>query len=145
MTKNQIESKRIEMAGRLNEISGLEGSDFTDAIRAEAGALEAEYRDSGIKLQAALAVEDDERKVAEREAAELGSIAGSPEHRERLEIRSRTGLADFLSAAVAGREVSGAAREYSDACGVSPLGRLPLEIFGNGQPEHRAITSGPRS
>ena len=143
MTKHQLEAQRIKTASRLNEIGGLEGSDFTDAIRQESESLEVEYRDSGIKLAALLAVEDDERKVAEREAAELGSIAGSPEQRERLEIRSRTGLADFLSAAVGGREVSGAALEYASACGVSPLGRLPLEIFGNGQPETRAITSGP--
>ena len=60
-----------------------------------------------------------------------------------MEIRSKTGLADFLSAAVGGREVSGAAREYADACGVSPLGRLPLDLFGNGQPETRAITAAP--
>ena len=74
MTKNQIESHRIKMAGRLNEISGLEGDAFTDAIRAEASTLETEYRDSGVKLQAALAVEDAERQVAEREAAALGSL-----------------------------------------------------------------------
>ena len=128
----------------MNEISGLEGADFTDAIRAEASTLETEYRDSGVKLQAALAVEDAERQVAEREAAALGSLAaGDPETRERAEIRSKTGLADFLSAAAGGREVGGAAREYAEACGVSPLNRLPLDIFGNGQPETRAITTGP--
>ena len=141
MTKHQLEAQRIKTAGRLNEIGGLE--DLTDAIRQESESLEVEYRDSGVKLAALLAVEDDEKAVALKEAASLDSLAGSPEQRERLEIRSKTGLADFLSAAVGGREVSGAAREYADACGVSPLGRLPLELFGNGQPEHRAITAAP--
>ena len=73
MTKHQLEAQRIKTAGRLNEIGGLE--DLTDAIRQESESLEVEYRDSGIKLAALLAVEDDERKVAEREAAELGSIS----------------------------------------------------------------------
>ena len=144
MTKNELEGQRIKMAARLNEISGLDSDDFTEAIRTEASALEIEYRHTGTRLSAMLAVEDAERTVAEKEAAELGSLASAdPEARERSEIRNRTGLADFLSAAVAGREVSGAAREYADACEVSPLGRLPLDLFGNGSPETRAITAGP--
>ena len=142
MTKNELEGQRIKMAARLNEISGLDSDDFTEAIRTEASALEIEYRHTGTRLSAMLAVEDAERTVAEKEAAELGSL-GDSETRERSEIRNRTGLADFLSAAVAGREVSGAAREYADACEVSPLGRLPLDLFGNGKPETRAITAGP--
>ena len=141
MTKHQLEAQRIKTAGRLNEIGGLE--DLTDAIRQESESLEVEYRDSGIKLAALLAVEDDERKVAEREAAELGSLAGDSELREKLELRGKTGLADFLSAAASGREVSGAAKEYAASVGCSPLGRLPLELFGNGKPEVRAITAAP--
>ena len=66
-----------------------------------------------------------------------------PETRERIELRSKTGVAEFLSAAAGGREVTGAAREYADACGVGPLSRLPLAIFRDGQPETRAITGGP--
>ena len=73
----------------------------------------------------------------------LARLREIPRTRERLEVRSKTGLADFLSAAVGGREVTGAAREYAEACGVSPLGRLPLDLFGNGKPETRAITAGP--
>ena len=76
MTKNQIESARIKMVDRLNTISGME--ELTDAIRAEASTLETEYRDSGVKLTAALAVEDAERQVAEREAAALGALVGDP-------------------------------------------------------------------
>ena len=68
MTKNQLESSRIKTATRLSAISSIEGAEFTDAIRAEASKLEAEYRDSGAKLSALLAVEDAERQVAEREA-----------------------------------------------------------------------------
>ena len=112
MTKNQIESARIKMAGRLNEIAGLE--DLTDAIRAEASTLETEYRDSGVKLTAALVVEDAERQVAEREAAALGSLAGSPEQRERLELRGRARFGRFLASAISGRAVDGVEAEYGD-------------------------------
>ena len=145
MTKSQIEAQRIKMAGRLNEIAGLEGDAFTDAIRAEAGTLEVEYRDSGAKLTALLAVEDVERQVAELEASKLGSLAGDPEHRERLEIRSRTGLADYLRAAAGGTSVTGAAAEYAAACKVPDVGHVPMALFGRTTPilEERAITPGP--
>ena len=145
MTKNQLEAKRIKMAARLNEVAALEGDAFTDAIRVEAGTLETEYRDSGVKLAALLAVEDDERQVAEREAAELGSLAGDPAQRERREIRSKTGLADFLRAAAGGTAVTGAAAEYASALGVPTVGHVPLEIFARSAPavEQRAVTAGP--
>ena len=107
----------------------------SDEQNTELEALTNEVTAKEPELRAALAAEPDPQEVV--------TDTGDPETRERLEIRSKTGLADFLSAAVGGREVSGAAREYSDACGVSPLGRLPLEIFGNGQPEVRAITTAP--
>ena len=81
--------------------------------------------------------------VAEPDPQEVVTDTGDPETRERLEIRKKTGLSDFLAAAVAGREVSGAAKEYADAVGCAPLNRLPLDIFVDGQPETRAITAGP--
>ena len=145
MTKNQLEAQRIKTTFRLNEIAGLEGDAFTDAIRAEAGTLETEYRDSGVKLAAALAVEDAERQVAEREAALVGNLAGDSEAREREEIRTRTGLADYLRAAAGGTSVIGAAAEYAAALGVPTVGHLPMEIFARSAaaPEERAITPGP--
>ena len=68
-----------------------------------------------------------------------------PEHRERLELRARTGLADFLRAAVGGAAVTGAAAEYAAACGVPTVGHLPMAIFARPTPtvEMRAITPGP--
>ena len=145
MTKNQIEGARVTMAARLNAIAGLEGAEFTDTIRAESEALQLEYRDSGVQLQAALVVEDAERQVAEREAAEVGSLAGDPELRERVELRAKTGIADFLKAAVGGAAVSGASAEYAAACGVPTVGHVPMALFGRTTPpvEERAITAGP--
>ena len=145
MTKAKLEAQRIVQAARLNTISGLEGDAFTDAIRSEASALEVEYRDSGVKLAALLAVEDDERKIAVREAGDIGSILGDPEARERSEIRSKTGLADYLRAAAGGTCVSGAAAEYAAACNVPDVGHVPMALFGRTTPilEERAITPGP--
>ena len=145
MTKNQLEAQRIKTASRLNTIAALEGAAFTAEIRAESEALELEYRDSGVKLQAALAVEDDERQVAEREAAALGSITGDSEHRERLELRNKTGLADYLRAAAGGTSVIGAAAEFATSLGVPTVGHVPMEIFSRSAaaPETRAITPGP--
>ena len=142
MNKNELEASRIKMSARLNEIGGLE--DLTDSIRDEASKLEAEYRDSGVKLGALLATEDDERQVAEREASELGAL-GDSETRERLEIRSKTGVADFLRAAAGGTSVIGAAAEYATACGVPTVGHIPMSIFTRTTPlvEERAITPGP--
>ena len=67
-----------------------------------------------------------------------------PETRERREDPYQgPAWLDYLAAAAGGREVTGAAREYADACGVAPFGKLPMLIFPDGQPETRAITPGP--
>ena len=95
MTKNQLEAKRIKTVGRLNEIAGLEGADFTDAIRTESETLSTEYRDSGVQLQAALVVEDAE--TASRRTRSGGAWLDCGRHREpanELELRGPgTGLA----------------------------------------------------
>ena len=82
--------------------------------------------------------------VAEPDPETTITDTGDPETREKLEIRSKTGLADFFAAAAGGREVVGAAAEYASACGVGSLNRLPLAIFRDGQPGdpcHHAGTS----
>ena len=119
---------------RLNELLQVETR--SDEQNTEMQTLTAEtVSTTEPELRAALAAEDDPEEVV--------TATADPETRERLEIRARTGIADFLSAAVSGREVTGAARAYADAVGCSPLGRLPLELFGNGTPETRAVTAGP--
>ena len=83
MTKNQLEAQRIKTATRLSAISALEGDAYTDAIRQESETLEVEYRNVGAKLTALLAVEETEKEVALKEAAELGEL-GDSETRERV-------------------------------------------------------------
>ena len=138
MKKNQIESKRIEMAGRLNEISGLEGDAFTDAIRAEATALETEYRDSGVKLQALLAVEDAERQVAEREAALVGNLVGDPEQREVAALRAKSSVVSYVQAALEMRSLDGPEAELNSALSMGSH-QFPLEMLA--PPEKRQTTA----
>ena len=99
------------------------------------------------ELRAALvaaAAEDDSARTVQ---------TTDPEGRERLELRAKTGLADFLRAAAGGTSVSGAAAEYAASLGVPVTGHVPMEIFARTAPinthlhiptvETRAVTPGP--
>ena len=128
-----LQIKQSEIREKLNSLLGNDAR--TEAEQVELEKLTAEGQKIEPSIRAAI--------IASPDPDTTITNTGDPEQRERLELRSKTGLADFLSAAAGGREVSGAAREYADACGVSPLGRLPLDLFGNGKPETRAITAAP--
>ena len=137
-------SQKIDLAiresrGKLLSL-GARGDALTDAEKLQFESLPTEIRAKELEFRAAVLAED---QAAVAAAADLDRDGGDSETRERSEIRGRTGLADFLSAAAGGREVSGAAREYAASVGCSPLNRLPLAIFTDGQPETRAITAAP--
>ena len=135
MRKSIAASIRVsEIRDRLTELHGIETRSAEQeseqkALLEERKMKELEYRTE--------AKSEEEAQLHPRDFTVL------PETRERLSIRSKTGLAEFFAAAAGGREVAGAAREYAAACGVSALSRLPLAIFTDGQPETRAVTSGP--
>ena len=131
-----LQQKLIRQSELRESINSLLGNDSrTDEQQGELEKLTSEGQNLEPEIRAAI--------VAEHDPETTITKTGDPEQRERLEIRSKTGLADFLSAAAGGREVSGAAKEYAASVGCSPLNRLPLDIFGNGQPETRAVTTGP--
>ena len=132
-TLQRLQLRQSEIREKLNMLLGRD--ERSENETAELASLTGEGQALEVELRAALIAEPDPETTI--------TDTVDPETRERLEIRGKTGLADFLSAAVGGREVSGAAREYADAVGCSPLGRLPLELFGNGKPETRAITAAP--
>ena len=135
MRKSIAASIRIsEIRDRLVELDGIETRSTEQdtevkSLMKERTEKEAEYRS--------------ESKSEEEAALHPRDFNVKPETRERIEIRSKTGLAEYFSAAAGGREVTGAAREYADACGIGPLSRLPMAIFRDGQPETRAVTPGP--
>ena len=147
MTLSQTLSIRLsEIRQRLNAVAGLEGDAFTDEIRAESDRLTAEHADKETQYRAALVSEAGD---AEHRAAELanGSHVEPPEVRERREIRGRTGLRDYLTAACSGAPVTGSASEFNAACGVAAGDQVPRELFDGParerQAEMRAITPGP--
>ena len=131
-----LQQKLIRQSEIRESINSLLGNDSrTEEQDAELSTLTAEGFAIEPEIRAAIVAEPDPETTITK--------TGDPEQRERLELRGKTGLADFLSAAAGGREVSGAAKEYAASVGCSPLNRLPLAIFGNSQPETRAVTTAP--
>ena len=81
--KQKLELREAEIRTRLTELAGLEGDALTDELRAEIGTLTTEYRDVGVRMQAAIVAEDGERAAAnlrtgddDPETAELRSLIG---------------------------------------------------------------------
>ena len=135
--------KSIEKALRLSEIREKLNdlnviTEPTDAQRAEERdllssrkATETEYRD-------ALTAEADE-------ATHPTDVTVDTETRERLELRGKARVGDYLSAFIEGRRVDGATSEYRSACGIAQEYEVPLDLFEPtaGRVEHRAVTGAP--
>lgn len=133
-TAQRIRLRLSEVRSRLNEISGLEGDDFTDEVRSEAKSLQTEYRDLETRHQAAIVAEGEEVTAPAAPDAEM---------RERIELRSRASLGAYLMAAMRGRQVTGAEAELRDAAGIGD--GIPLELWDVPAPtEERAgdVTTG---
>ena len=130
MARQSETRERLNTLLAIDEPSDAETRELTD-LRGKAQSIEVELRE---------ALDDPESAT---DPGEPGGAPADPETRERLEIRSRTGIADFVNAAIGGRAVGGAAAEYAAAVGVPAMGHVPLAIFRDGRPETRAITPGP--
>ena len=135
MTLTQrLQIKASEQRARLGELGAAD--ELTPELRTELGTLSAAHTDTESQLRAAIAADGD--------ATPPDNPAIDSEVRERLELRAKTGIGDFLRAAVGGAAVTGAAAEYADALGVPLVGHLPMAIFERPAPvETRAITPGP--
>ena len=117
--KQKIELRTSEVRSRLNEISGLEGDDLTDEVRAEAATLTTEYRDLEVRHRAAIIGE------GEAEAEAVGAFADGSTDQDGAEVRSllgRVSLTDYLTAAAAGIGLGGAAAELNAALEVPTVG-----------------------
>ena len=150
MTKAQrdlieIQGRQSELRSRLAVLAGMDTR--TTDEESELTTVETKLSGCEPELRAALvaaAAEDDSARTVQTTDAE---------GRERLELRAKTGLADFLRAAAGGTSITGAAAEYADACGVPASGHLPMAIFARSAPtnthlhlptvETRAVTPGP--
>ena len=130
-----IQLKLSSCRQRLNELLSVETRSAEEQTEMETLTNEVSVKEP--ELRAALAAEDNPQEVV--------TAANDPETRERLELRGKTGLADFLRAAASGTSVVGAAAEYAQELNVPTVGHLPMALFARSAPapEVRAITPGP--
>ena len=133
--RQKIELRRSEIRQRLGEVAGMDGEQRTEAIETEQRALLTELKETEPRLQAAIASDD----ADDRLRGEQTNVDG--EHRERLELRSRARLSNYLTARLQGRMAGGAEAELSQAAGVE---NIPLELWDIPRVgEERAVTGLP--
>ena len=80
-------------------------------------------------------------ETEEREAETLAATAPDAEQRERIELRSKAMLTNYLMNAARGRMADGAEAELQSAAGISGHG-IPLELWDVAQPERRSAEDG---
>ena len=143
--RTKIELRRSEIRSRLGEVSGLTGDALTEEITKERDALMKELADTEPQLRAAIEAEGEELQTRAVES-EL-----KPEERERLELRGKASLGNYLAAAIRGRQVNGAEAELQEASGCDGI---PIELWETREVlekraqsqtgiEKRAITAAP--
>ena len=142
MTESQkIELRRSKVRERLGDIAKLSGDAYTDEVKAEERSLQDEYTALEQRHRTAIIAED--RDLEQRRAE-----AGEPdaETRERIELRGKARLSNYLLAAARSRLVDGPEAELCAAAGVTGI---PIELWDvppqekrNGA-EQRDITPAP--
>ena len=139
----QLQVKQSEIREAINALLGLDAR--TEEQAAELLTFTAAAQELEPSIRAAI--------VATPDPDEVTTATGDSESRERIELRAKTGIADFLKAAAGGTSVSGAAAEYAASLDIPTSGRLPMAIFAPTAPtnthlhiptvETRAVTPGP--
>ena len=142
MTKLQeLQIRQSEIREKLNNLLGKDTR--TEAEDTELRELTAEGQKIEPEIRAAMIAEED----AERQRREQAGETPDAEIRERIEIRSRSRLANYLSAAARGAMPSGAEAELSAACGIT-TGAIPFDLWEPSpeeirEREARAVTPAP--
>ena len=129
MLKSQsLSIERSEKSQRVNELLGKDK--LSTEERSELDGLSTRLQAVEVEFRAAVVVESAEAAEAERKAGRLPDA----ELRERLDLRARADLTNFIQAALQGRTASGAEAELQAAAGCTGI---PLEIF---EPDPRLET-----
>ena len=130
----ELREKQSKARQRMAELS-LEDT-LTDETRSELDALEKSVPDIERQIRAATTAVEDEENDQQTRAADNPDT----ELRERIALRSKASLTNFLQAALAGRQVNGAEAELAQAAGVNGI---PLEIWDipETRAEHRVDAS----
>ena len=139
----ELRDRQSRERQRMAELSLVD--ELTEEQRSELDTIERGTPDLERSLRAAVIAVEDEEKQTETRAIE----SPDAEQRERIELRSKAMLTNFLLAAARGRMVDGAEAELQAAAGINGHG-VPLEIWDVAQPverrgerETRAITPAP--
>ena len=112
---------------------GLEGAARTAEIIAEKAALMTEHRDLETRLQAAIVAEDQDGRLRG------GQMVGDGETRERMALRGRVRLSEYMMAAMRGNMANGAEAEIQEAAGVQGI---PIELWDVPSREPQMVVTG---
>ena len=135
----ELRDRQSKERGRMAELSRVDA--LTDEQRAELDTIEKGVPDLERLIRAAMIAGEEE----ERETLTTETDSPDAEMRERIELRGKAMLTNFLLAAARGRIVDGAEAELCAAAGVQGI---PLELWDIPAPaeqrrEDRAITAAP--
>ncbi len=118
---------------KMAELSLVES--LSDEQRAELDTIEKSTPDLERQIRAATVALETEEKEAETRAADNPDA----EQRERVELRRKARLTNYLMAELSGKRIDGAELELRQAAGVD---QIPLELFDSGpSTEKRADTT----
>ena len=130
-TTQKIALRLSEVRTRLNEVSGLEGDDFTPEIRAESEKLQGEYKDLETRHRAAIVSEGEPVLTRSKDTGEA---------REMRELVSKAAISGIFDAALSGAQATGAEAELQKELKLDgnavPLALLRRHDDGEGV-EHR--------
>ena len=129
----ELRERQSRERGRMAELARVD--ELSDEQRAELDTIERGTPDLERQIRAAMVGAETE----DREAETRETTAPDAEQRERVELRSKASLANYLLAAARGRMVDGAEAELAAAAGVQGI---PLELWDVPR-ETRAVTEAP--
>ena len=130
-----LKERQSKERGKMAEFGMADN--LTDETRAELDAIENGTPDLERQLRAATrAVEQEDVEQRTQQTA----ASPDPEMRERIELRSKASLTNYLMAAARGQLPSGAEAELAAAAGVSGI---PLELWDVPRQEQRAVADAP--
>ena len=131
----ELRDRQSKERGKMAELSRVDS--LTDEQRSELDTIEKGVPDLERQIRAAMIGLEEE----EREAETKETDSPDAELRERIELRGKAQLTNFLLAAARGRIVDGAEAQLCAAAGVQGI---PLELWDLPRPaEQRDITPAP--
>ena len=131
----ELRERQSKERGRMAELALVDA--LSDEQRSELDTLERSTPDLERQIRAAtVAVEDEDKATETRTVNEPDA-----ERRERIELRSKARLTEYVRCALAGQQVAGAEAELRSAAGVNGI---PLEMWDvPGPTERRVATVAP--